>query len=75
MADLYAAGYGQGLTAPGATLAGLDFGDVGYGVGAEIAGVVGVQEVGVGLVGADHEVVAELYGVVGDTFQVSPTDR
>ena len=75
MADLYAPGDGEGLAAPGATLSGLDFGDVGNGVGAEVAGVVGVEEVGVGLVGADHEVVAELNGVVGDTLQVSPTDR
>ena len=39
---------------------------------AEVAGVVGVEEVGVGLVCTDHEVVTELNGVVGDAFQVSP---
>ena len=62
---------GEGRSALGAALTGLHLGDVSDGIGAEVTGVVGVEEVGVGLVCPDHEVVAELNGVVGNALEVT----
>ena len=65
MTYLDAPGGLQRTAAAGALLAGLGEGDVGEDVHLEVAGVVGPGHVGVGLVGADDEVVATLDGGVG----------